>query len=581
MLRGGKQTSSFINKRIAWVTVLIFCATAAIAARLFFLQAFNHSYYIELAMRQQEQDTQKDIDRGSIFFREDKAGALITAATMQTGYVLYLNMKFLDISRADEIYNSINSITSIDRGVFESIISKKDDPYEILKAKTSSDEGNKISLLNIPGVGILERKWRFYPVGSLSSHVLGFVSRATDDSVGQYGIEKQYESVMRRNADKKTEYGVFSILSSSLRNSETPIHDIILSIEPAIQRAIEEELGKLQDLWKPMQGGIMVIEPRTGRIRALAAAPTFNPNEYYKEKNFNVFLNPFVEKIFELGSVFKPLTIAAAIDRNVLTPETTYVDKGEIRIGSAVIKNFDDKARGTRTMTQVLEESLNTGAVFAMQRLGKDAFHDYLKNYGLGEKSGIDLPGEVSGDLRNLDSGREIEFATASFGQGIAVTPIELIMALSSLGNGGILMQPFIVDSAGGIKFEPKKIRQVIKPETSRAITKMLVDVVDHTLAGGKAKRSGYSIAAKTGTAQIPRKNVKGYEEGAYMHSFFGYFPAFDPKFLIFIFIERPQGVRYASESLTNSFSSLSDFLINYYRIFPDREPKLADKTAQ
>ncbi|KKT41141.1 MAG: hypothetical protein UW28_C0013G0035 [Parcubacteria group bacterium GW2011_GWA2_44_13] len=200
-----------------------------------------------------------------------------------------------------------------------------------------------------------------------------------------------------------------------------------------------------------------------------------------------------------------------------------------------------------------------------MQKVGGERLREYFHNYGLGEKLGIDLPGELKGDLSNLDSGREVEFATASFGQGIAVTPIELAMALSSLGNGGKLMRPYL-NAANS----PQMIRQAIKPETSTTISKMLVDVVDLALAGGNAKIAGYSIAAKTGTAQIPKKDGKGYSD-QYLHTFFGYFPAYNPQYLILMFLEKPQGVKYASHSLTDTFSELVEFMISYYTIPPDR----------
>jgi len=390
-----------------------------------------------------------------------------------------------------------------------------------------------------------------------------------DDFFGQYGIEKFYDNALRGeqgnilgDADGK---GVPVALWELLRVDAKEGEDVVLTIEPATQRAAEEELGRLKKRWSAASGGIIILDPKTGAIYALAAEPGFDPNEYQKEKNLGVFLNPFVEKIFELGSVFKPLTMAAAIDQGKVRPDTTYVDKGEVKIGDRIIKNFDGKAHGERTMTQVLEESLNTGAVFAMQQIGGEKFKEYFYKFGLGEKLGIDLPGEIRGDLSNLESGREIEFATASFGQGIAVTPLELAMALSSLANGGKLMKPFITDGTA-----PQIIRESIKPETSETITKMLVDVVDTALIGGKAKMPHMSVAAKTGTAQIPNAGSKGYSD-QYLHSFFGYFPAYNPRFFIFIFLERPQGVKYASQSITDTFRSLVDFLINYYTIPPDR----------
>lgn len=551
-----------ITSIIFFFAALFFVA----ASRLFFLQVVKHQNYFDLAQKQQRFSRVLDTKRGDIFFKT-KDGELQKAVSTKVGALLYLNTKLLQ--NPEDVYAKINPLTPLDRGLFDQIVKKTNDPYEILKHRLSREETARVLELNLPGVGLEEERWRFYPTGSMGSHLVGFVSSASGEPKGQYGVEQYYDGVLSGERGKilgdRDARGIFIALGDYLKVEAEEGEDIVLTIEPILQRTIEEELRKLVDKWSARSGGIIVVDPKTGAVRALAALPDFNPNEYQKEKNLGVFLNPFTEKIFEMGSVFKPLTIASAIDQGVIAPDTTYMDRGEVRIGDRVIKNFDGKAHGTRTMIQVLEESLNTGAVYAMQRVGGEKLKEYFYRFGLGEKSGIDLPGELKGDLSNLDSGREIEFATASFGQGVAVTPLELTMALSALANGGKLMKPFLKGASS-----PQIIREVIKPETSETITKMLVDVVDMSLAGGQAKFTHMSVAAKTGTAQIPNTGQKGYSD-EHLHSFFGYFPAYDPKFLIFIFLERPQGVKYASQSITGTFKSLVEFLVNYYTIQPDR----------
>ena len=227
-------------------------------------------------------------------------------------------------------------------------------------------------------------------------------------------------------------------------------------------------------------------------------------------------------------------------------------------------------------MQEVLNQSLNTGATFVALKMGNKKFSEYMKSFGLGTETGIDLPNETKGLISNLDSTREIEMATASYGQGIAMTPIGTVRALAALGNGGYLVTPHLVKKIQfdnglfkKITFEPGK--QVISSETSEEITRMLVKVVDEALAGGKVKLPDYSIAAKTGTAQMSDEGRSGYVDGKYLHSFFGYFPAYNPKFLIFLFHTYPKGVRYASETLTQPFMDITKFLINYYEIPPDR----------
>ena len=579
MLQRHRKTAvstNFVNRRTALLNIFILGVTVAIGGRFFFLQILRHEVYSDFARRQQQYTAALEPTRGIIYMRDDKTNKLARVATTQKGYLLYIDSRVFPRERAEELFTALNAATLLDQALYDAALRKNDDPYEVLKPRLTHEEGERVLALAIPGIGLIPRTWRFYPGDTLGSHVIGFVSHAAENPTGQYGIEKYYEEELRGAAgsvsQERDAQGLFIALGQQFRTPPYEGQDIILTIESSVQRAAEKELSGLIKRWDAVQGGIIVVEPKTGKIKALAAFPNFNPNTYFDEQNFNVFLNPFVEKIFELGSVFKPLTMSAALDVGAVTPETTYIDKGEVQIGSAVIKNFDGKARGIQTMTQVLQESLNTGAVFAMQRLGMERFKDYFYRFGFGEKIGVDLPGEVAGDISNLESKREVEFATASFGQGIAVTPLQLTMALSSLANGGMLMQPYVRETLhNGKPRQQTAIRQVISPETSRTISRMLVEVVDTTLAGGKAKKPGYSIAAKTGTAQIPREDKRGYEETEFLHAFFGYFPAYDARFLIFMFLERPLGVRYASQSLTESFQSLSDFLINYYTIPPDR----------
>ncbi len=562
-----KTPSHISTNRVRLITLIIAAIIIAIVSRLFFIQIINYRKYLDLANKQQSPDGVWNIKRGEIYF-ENKDGSAIPAATTKTGYLLYINPRV--IADQEKAFTNINEIVPIDKEAFTKMAQKKGDPFEILKHRLDADTVDKIKNLNLAGVGIKEEDWRYYPGGSMASHVLGFVSTISDKPQGQYGIEKSYDDVLGAgeadlNGDKQN--GFLAVLGRQLKNSGESGQNITLTIEPNLQQFVELELSSLQKKWHPSEGGIIVIEPKTGKIRAMAAMPSFDPNQYQNEKNFGVFLNPFVEKIFELGSVFKPLTMASALDQGLVTPDTTYIDKGQLKIDGRVIKNYDGKARGKTTMTQILEESLNTGAVFVMQKLGQEKFRDYFHQFGLAEKTNIDLPGELRGNLNNLNTNREVEFATASFGQGIAVTPLELTMALSVLANGGKLMQPSLVESA----VDPKIVRQVIKPETSGTITKMLVDVVDMSLAGGQAKLPRYSMAAKTGTAQIHKESGKGYYTDQYLHSFFGYFPAYNPKFLIFMFLVRPQGVQYASQSLTSSFRNIVDFSINYYTVAPDR----------
>jgi len=350
----------------------------------------------------------------------------------------------------------------------------------------------------------------------------------------------------------------------------------VSSVEPNIQAYAERVLRETRAHWASDEGGMIVVDPMTGRVYAMAAFPSFDPNVYGKETNTAVFVNPLTENVYEMGSIIKPLTVAAGLDAGVITAKTTYNDTGSIVLNGAKISNYDGKARGVVPMQEVLNQSLNTGVSFIVSKLGHEQFRTYMRKLGIDEETGIDLPGEVHGLADNLDSPRDIEYATASFGQGIAMTPIEATMALSALGNGGKLLTPGLVtriayEDGSEKLIYPDEGRQVFKKSTSDEITRMLVTVVDDALAGGKYALPQHTIAAKTGTAQMSNPAGGGYYEDRYLHSFFGYFPAYNPRFLVFMYHTYPKGAKYASETLTAPFMEMTKFLISYYEIPPDR----------
>jgi len=288
------------------------------------------------------------------------------------------------------------------------------------------------------------------------------------------------------------------------------------------------------------------------------------------------FGNPLVENVYEMGSIIKPLTIAAGIDAGVINSKTTYDDKGFLILNGSRISNYDGKGRGVVDMQEVLSKSLNTGVAFVVSKLGNKQFGDYFKSLEMGEETGIDLPNETRGLISNLDSTRELEYVTASYGQGIALTPIGTVRALSTLANAGVLPHPHLVTEVSYDIGTSRTISslpgdQVFKKETTEEVTRMLVKVVDTALLNGKIKNPHYAVAAKTGTAQIAKPKEGGYYTDRFLHSFFGYFPAYDPQFIIFLYTVYPKNVSYASETLTESFSEITQFLINYYQIPPDR----------
>ncbi len=556
--------------RIRIIGILIFFVAGVLIYRLFDLQIVNSDYYREKADRQYTASQIKSpiANRGTIYFRE-KDDKLVSAAVIKEGYKLVINPNV--IKNSEDVYGKISAIIPVNKEDFLKSVKKENDAYEEITHYLDSDKAEAIGKLAILGVSVISEEWRFYPGGNLASHILGFVGNNGKDLVGQYGIEKSYEDYLKGVSEISTGNSFAeSFLGLSrelfLKNIENK-REVVLTIEPSVQGYLEKALEKVIAQYSAESAGGIILDPKTGKILAMAAKPDFDPNFYNKVEKLSLFSNPLVSSRFEMGSVMKPLTISSALDQGSITAQSTYYDSGYLVIDNTRIENYEVKVRGEVNMQTVLEQSLNTGAVFAMRQLGKENFHNYMSNFGLGEKTNIELPDEINGDIKGLNSPREIEYATASFGQGIALTPLEFATAFAALANGGFLVQPYIVEKAEN---KPIIKRQVIKKETSEEITRMLAKVVDEALLGGTVKMTRYSIAAKTGTAQMPFENQKGYSDD-YLHTFIGYAPAFDAKFLIFLYIKKPQGVQYASHSLTPPFMDIAKFLLNYYTIAPDR----------
>jgi len=563
--------------RIHLLFFLMLLFAAALVGRLFFLQIVHGEEFQAKADDQYVTPTPNIFERGSIFF-QDRRGQLVSAATLKTGYLVAINPNILE--DAEEAFKKIAAITPLDEGSFFAKAAKKDDPYETVAHRLSEDEAFAVRDLGIPGVNIYKEKWRFYPAEKTAAHTVGFVGYAGDVLAGRYGLERYYNDILaRENEELYVNFfaEVFTNITDSILTSEnTREGDVVLTIEYNAQVALERVLAEVMEDWNSASVGGVIIDPKDGRVYAMASLPDFDPNNFQNEENASVFGNPLVENVYEMGSIIKPLTMAAALDTGAVAANTTYNDKGAVSVSGYTIENYDGKARGTVSMQEVLNQSLNTGVVFAQQKMGGEKFRSYMEGYGIGKETGIDVPNETRGLIQNLKSGRDVEYATASFGQGIAMTPIATARALSALGNGGLLVDPYLVDRIeyknGGTKNTyPDKGARVLKKETSEEITRMLVKVVDDALLGGTVALPHYSIAAKTGTAQIADPNQGGYYEDRFLHSFFGYFPAYDPQFLIFLYNVEPKEVRYASQTLTHPFMDLANFLINYYEILPDR----------
>lgn len=549
---------------------IAFCIfAAALIGRLVFIQIVEHGFYQALAQGQRDSAFFTKGERGNIYIR-DKNGNLITLATSQKMPFVFVSPP--EIKDQQGVADSLSAILHVDKSSLFSKIqqasaSQNENLYAVIKKRISSQEAQAIKDAHLKGVYVQDENVRFYPQNNFLAQVVGFTNQ---NGEGQYGIEKYYNNTLEgkegMKIDIKNPAAYFlSTISDTTKNGS----DIILTIDSNIQSAAEATLQDAKTNLGVAEGTIIVLDPQSGKIIALANAPTFNVNNYAKVKNFNVFQNNVIEQLFEPGSVFKAITMAGAINEGSITPDTTYIDKGILQIGGYKIFNYGNRTFGQKTMKDVLDFSINTGAVFAEQQLGNIQFAQYVKKFGILDVTGVDLPGEIYSQNSELSQGREINFATASFGQGIEMTSMQLVRAYSAIANGGRLPTPFIAEGA-----KPQLSDPIISKQTATTVTSMLVDVMENGY--GKSSRiPGYYIAGKTGTAQIPWTAL-GVQKSGYsdetIQSFIGYAPAYNPQFLILIKLNSPQ-TKTAEYSAVPLFHKLAKYVIDYLEIPPDYEP--------
>lgn len=545
--------------------------------RLYFVQIVHGKEYFLAAEHQYVSSSESLFNRGSIYFTR-KDGTLISGATLATGFTIAIDPSHL--TKTDEAYELISGLVpTVNKETFYASAAKKSDPYEVVAKQVSDEAGRKISASKIPGIIVERQRWRTYPAGNEAAQSIGLIAYDDDNTIaGRFGLERYYNDTLTKDGEGL--FGnffaeLFANLDSIVTDARSARQgDVVTSIEPVVQEKLTQILGEINNQYGSTETGGIIMDPRTGEIIALDVNPSFDPNNF-KSENSNYFGNHLVESRYEFGSIFKALTMAGGIDSGAVTPQTTYNDTGCITVNKKTICNYDLKARGVIPMQQILSQSLNVGASFVATKTGHDRFRAYYTKLGLGTETGIDLPSEIPGDIRNLNSPRDIEYDTASYGQGIATTPVQTIRALGALANHGSIVTPHLATSirlSSGVTKELSwgSPQEVYSPEAVAAVTKMLVEVVDVKLGNGKVKIPEMSVAAKTGTAQIAGPGGK-YYANLYFHSFFGYFPAYEPKFIILLYTREPKNVQYASETLTNPFIELTHFLINYYDIPPDR----------
>lgn len=546
--------AKYANLRINIFLVVVLIASSLILYRLFILSVVRHHAYLRTAQAQNE-NISNILARGNIYL-SDKSPELVLAATNKKFSLAYIVPA--EITDKEKAIEKLSETLNLDKEELMKKINSGSRSLRVVARRITNDQVEAVKNLKLNGVGVSYEADRFYPGEGLAANVIGFFGyNAEGRRAGQYGIEEYY------NQD---------LFGSSHSGPNQPAN-VVLTVDKNIQSFVEEKLKTILDKWEAGNGTVIVQEPDSGKILAMADWPAFNPNNY-GESPPEYFLNGSIQEIYEPGSSFKPVTMAAGLDLAKVTPQTSYEDIGFVNISGYTIHNFSERVFGIQTMAQVLEKSINTGIMHVENLIGDDNFLNYVINLGFGQKTGIDLPGEVSGDVTNLYSGRKINFLTASFGQGIAVTPLQLINAYSTIANGGKLMRPYLVDKIikeGGeeIATKPEIVSIPISEKTAVKLQTMLVSVVDSGF--DKARINGYDIAGKTGTAQIP-DGSGGYSKDEFIHNFVGFAPAYNAKFVILIKMDKPKGITFAADSLSPVFKDIAAFLLNYYNIPPTRQ---------
>lgn len=548
--------------RYFFITIGFFAAFAVLAVNLYNLQFNKTDYFLAKIKSLYGASGILETSRGNIYFVDKNGNLIIAALNKDYDAIFAVPKEIQQVAQADikNYSEKLSSVVNISVEDLEKKLSKKNDQYEPLFFKATKDQLQKIRDFNFRGVYIGKQKARFYPFGKLASHLLGFVSSANESEslkygsaqIGRYGTELYFNDYL---AGESGSFKGDKIIEPKDGK------DLILTIERNLQARSEEILKKLVGDWQAEAGTIIVQEPTTGKIMAMANFPDFDPNDYSKSDLKN-FPNQAVQGVYEFGSVLKIITMAAGLDSGKITPETSYVDMGSVTFNNRTIKNWGDKIYGKINMANVLENSVNTGSVFIERETGHKIFLDYLNKFGLNELTNINLPGEVKGNMKNLKNGSDIYFATASFGQGISITSIALINAFSAVANGGVLMKPLISADE-----KPKVIRRVVSQKTAETLIKMMISVVEKNKV---AEIPHYSIAGKSGTAYIPDFKNGGYADEV-INTFIGFLPIKNQhKFTVLIKLDKPINAPFANSTVAPAFKELAEFIINYYNIAPD-----------
>ncbi len=563
-----------VRRRITALFLIMGCISFLLTFRLVWIQFIRSEYYQEEALKQRMREVQVEPKRGIIFDRNKKE--LAVSASADSVFAVPAEIK-----NAHKTAEALAEVVDMEVVYLETLLSKKQS-FVWIKRKIDDKNSQKIRSLDLDGIGLTEESKRFYPNGTLAAQILGF---AGIDSQGLDGLELYYDQYLRgapgwivaeRDATgRKIPQGEQKYLPPKNGN------DVILTIDEVIQYITERELSKAMQETQAKSGTAIVMDPKTGGILALANYPTYDPNHFGKYPQTS-WRNASISNSYEPGSTFKTITAAAALEEGKTTINDHFFCSGSIKVGPDRIKCSHTEGHGSQSFADIVKNSCNPGFVTVGQRLGKDVFGKYIKAFGFGEKTGIDLPGEAKGIVRPPEQLRPIDVATNSIGQGIAVTPIQLAVAVSAVANNGKLMQPHLLkevrspDEKVIKKVTPTIVRQVISQETAKTLCETLAGVVTKNGTGRNAVIEGYKIAGKTGTAQKPGPHG-GYAPGKYVGSFVGFVPADDPRLTVLVSIDEPKGAYYGGTVAAPVVREIMRDSLQYLGI-PPSEPIDNDK---
>lgn len=540
---------------------LFFCGgLVAVIIKLFFVQILYPSYFAA------DYITTSKITpmRGKILDRNYEPMAI-----NQTKYLLYVEPK--NMKNRDELIDKIDQVLEIGESTLEARI----DPSKVwvsVKGNISKENKQKIEAMKIPGVGFEEETHRFYPEASLSAHLLGFLGKDKDgESVGYFGLEGYYDrDLAGLPGVLKSERDLFNrpiFIGTQEKVDANNGRDFVMTVDKSVQHIIKEHLKAGMEKFKAKSACVIAADPNTMEIIGLACLPDYDPGDYYdfSEKDF---IDPVISSGYEPGSTFKPLVMAAAVNEGLVKPDDMFDESGAVTISGYRIQNWNDQYEGKITYTHILEKSSNIGMVHVGELLGNEKLHEYIDKYGFGQYTNIDLQGEVPGQVKPLDSWYPIDAATMAFGQGILVTPIQLMRGFAAVINGGKLMRPYVVKEVienGYHKVrEPQVQRRVLSEKTSATMRKMLVSTVNHAEAHWDIPE-GFTFGGKTGTAQIALDGK--YDPTKTIASFIGFAPAEKPKFLVFVIINQPESSSWGSETAAPLFFDIAKDLLIYYNV--------------